>query len=370
MKAVAVVGRDRTPTLVDVREPAMSAPDDVLIRVLDVGVCGTDQDILRGAHGAFPAREDRLILGHEAVGVVAAVGDGVDDLRVGDVVVPSVRRPCPHARCAPCRAGRPDYCATGDYQERGILRAHGFLAERVVERAAFLHVVPAAVRDVAVLVEPLTIVEKALAQVDVVQARLPPPARRPSDPRALVVGAGAVGILGAAALALRGYEVVVVARGPTGTPRARLVAAFGARYASSRETKLDALGSFDVVYEAAGSSSTAFAAMGRLAPNGVFVFAGVPGGDASTDVATDALVRRVVLGNQVLLGTVNAGGDDFARAVDDLATMQARAPAALSSLIERRALADFGDALARRGEAVKDAVRVDAPPDSPAPAPG
>lgn len=113
-------------------------------------------------------------------------GRQVRGFQPGDLVVPRVRRPCPHASCPACRHGFPDFCVTGDYTERGIQGAHGFAAEFFVEDVAYLHPVPSALRGVAVLTEPLTIAEKALRGVERVQARLP---WKPTSPgRAVVLG--------------------------------------------------------------------------------------------------------------------------------------------------------------------------------------
>src|SRR3954469_23698465 len=100
----------------------------VLVRPLEVGVCGTDREISEGLFGVAPDGEEALVLGHELVGVVARDGDRFPR---GDIVAATVRRSC--GRCAPCAAGAPDACDTGDYLERGITRLHGFCSELVAE---------------------------------------------------------------------------------------------------------------------------------------------------------------------------------------------------------------------------------------------
>src|SRR5262249_35488972 len=186
-------------------------------------------------YGTPPDGESRLVIGHESLGEVVEVGAGVTHVEPGDLVVPMVRRPCPHAHCAACRAGRQDFCFTGDFAERGINGLHGFMTELVVDDAQYMHVVPAALRDVAVLVEPLTIAEKALLQVDDIQERLPwacaptPGAPRPTPHRAVVLGAGPVGLLGAMALAARGFDTSIYSRERAPNPKARLAEAIGAR---------------------------------------------------------------------------------------------------------------------------------------------
>ena len=143
----------------------------VRVRMLEVGVCGTDAELCAFEYGDPPANEDYLIVGHEALGRIEEVGAEVERLRVGDLVVPSVRRPCSHERCAACATGNQDFCVTGDFTERGIKGAHGFLAEEIAEQERYLHIVPAELRDVGVLTEPLTIAEKALRQYAAIQRR-------------------------------------------------------------------------------------------------------------------------------------------------------------------------------------------------------
>src|SRR5262249_42349905 len=164
--------------------------------------------------------------GEEWLGEVVEVGPAVARVRPGDLVVPTVRRPCPQAACRACRNSRQDYCFTGDFRERGIKEAHGYMAEFVVEDEKYLNRVPAELRDVGVLVEPLTIAEKALAQIWHVQKRLPwsapgiPEAERGRGHRAVVLGAGPVGLLGALGLVTAGFETYVYSRSPAPNPKA------------------------------------------------------------------------------------------------------------------------------------------------------
>jgi threonine dehydrogenase-like Zn-dependent dehydrogenase len=276
---------------------------------------------------------------------VIEVGDEVEWLDEGDLVVPSVRRPCPHAECPACRGGNQDFCLTGDYTERGIKGAHGFLAERVVEEARYLTPVPAALRDVAVLTEPLTIAEKALRQFVEVERRLPWNARADDaailhGKRAVVIGAGPVGQLGAMLLLERGLQVTVYSRSPQPNDKAALAEAVGAAYVSSEETRFADLartiGRVDLVYEAAGASKVAFEVLRDLGTNGVFIFTGVPGRKEQIQLDGAAIMKHVVLNNQAVLGTVNASRDDFAAAVRDLARFDQSWPAALRQLITAR----------------------------------
>jgi len=346
MKAVAIDTGSRELRLVELPTPAIDKPDQVLLRMLEVGICGTDREIAGGQYGTAPGGSRQLVLGHESLAEVVQVGSAVTGLMPGQLVVPMVRRPCRHDECLPCDEQRQDFCSTGDFAERGISRMHGFMTEYVVESAEYLVPVPAALREVAVLVEPLTIAEKSLAQLAVVQQRLPwtcPIARgdqRHSCHRAVVLGAGPVGLLGAMVLRNAGFETTVYSRDPGPNERSAIVEAIGARYVSSQQTSVEELarlvGGIDVVYEAVGASQIAFDVLSVLGTNGMFIFTGVPARKGPIQIDSDLLMRNIVLKNQVVLGSVNAGRHDFESAIADLTAFMTRWPQAVRALITGR----------------------------------
>jgi glucose 1-dehydrogenase len=352
MRAAALWVDRKKVGVVDHEEPVLGSPTSVRFRTLEVGVCGTDAELCSFHYPATAPRGDGyLIPGHEAIGVVEEVGSAVTRLRPGDLVVPSVRRPCPRPDCPACRSGNQDFCVTGEFVERGLRGAHGFLAERIVEEEEYLFVVPRSLRDVGVLTEPLTIAEKGLRQYLAVQRRLPwlreaADAEMLAGKRALVLGAGPVGILGCMLLRARGCEVWVYSREPASAPRAALVEGAGAAYVSSSETTVAALaaemGGIDLVYEAAGSSALAFDVLQHLSRNGVFVMTGVPRGGGGIEVPGDVLMTEMVVRNAMLVGTVNAGREDFDSAIRDLGAFVAAWPDAVRGIVTgRHALADF-----------------------------
>lgn len=369
MKAVAVFPQERAVRVVeDHPEPGACGPREVLLRVLEVGVCGTDKEICNFEYGEPPAGSDYLVVGHESLGEVIEIGAEVEDLRAGDLVVPSVRRPCDDAACAACRAARQDFCYTGRFAERGIAKAHGFLAELVKDDGRYMNVVPRGLRDVAVLVEPLTIAEKALAQVWDVQERLPwaTPARGTGEQnglRAVVLGAGPVGLLGAMLLVHEGFETYVYSRSPKPNYKADLAERFGAKYVAAEVTSVEGLaeivGRIDLVYEAVGASRLSFDVLQHLGTNGVFVFTGVPGRKAPVEVDTDLLMRNLVLKNQAVFGTVNAGRDAFAAAVSDLEKFVARWPGEVRAMItSRRPPEDYEELASGKAEGIKNVIAV------------
>jgi threonine dehydrogenase-like Zn-dependent dehydrogenase len=346
MKAVAVWPRKRRVSVVERPAPALTSSTGVRLVMLDVGVCGTDAEICRFEYGGTPPPgDDHLVVGHEGLGRVLECGSEVSRLRPGDLVVPMVRRPCPVPACPACRSGHADFCVTGEYTERGIKGAHGFLAEQVVEDQQYLVPVPAELRGTGVLTEPLTIAETGLRQFLEVRRRLPWLEEASDDEliagcKALVLGAGPVGILGCMLLRLRGFEVTVYSRGRRPDPRIGLIESLGVGYLSSQEVSMPdtarRVGPIDLVYEAAGASSVAFSALEQLGANGVFVFTGVPGRKQRVEIAGDLIMRNLVLRNEAVVGIVNASAADYTSAVADLGRFRTEWPGPTESLITGR----------------------------------
>jgi threonine dehydrogenase-like Zn-dependent dehydrogenase len=337
MKAGAVFPAERKVEIVTLDEPQISSPTQVKLRILEVGVCGTDREICHFRHGTVPEGAEFLVLGHESLAEVVETGRAVSRFRSGDLVVPMVRLACGDAACLACGAGRPDFCYTGGFRERGIKQAHGFMTEFVVEEEGSVNPVPRELREVAVLVEPLTIAEKALLEIRAIQQRLP---WEHTARRAVVLGAGPVGLLGAMALVHAGFETYIYSREAAQDQRAEIAAAVGAKYISSATQSVEQLaamvGNIDVVYEAIGASQTAFDLLEVLGADGLFCFTGVPRHGQPLSVRTDRLLYNLVLKNQVILGTVNAGRDAYEAAVRDLGVFYQRWPRAVRSLITRR----------------------------------
>jgi len=333
MRAVAVIpGTPRSARLLDLPLPR-ARRGEVLLRVLRVGVDGTDSEIDAGHIGQTPPGEGMLILGHESFAQVERVPDGVRGFRSGDTVVATVRRPCPQ-RCVNCVGGENDMCRTGGFRERGIKGLHGFLQEFTTESPEYLVKVPRAFREVGVLLEPLSIVEKGIRQAEAVQRRL---LWRPR--RAAVLGAGAIGLLGTLLLRLRGLATTTFALDAAESPRAAAVRRTGARYLDARERDVRAVaaadGPFDLILEATGASPVAFAAIEALAPNGVLCLMGVSAGDRRLEIPADRLNLHLVLNNQVVFGTVNANRRYFVQGIRDFAAAERRWPGLLRSLITK-----------------------------------
>jgi len=346
MRAVGVLPGKREVRLLEHAAPTLSKDNEVRVKSLEVGVCGTDKEICTFVYGSPPAGYEYLVIGHESLGQVVEVGSAVRDFKPGDLVVPSVRRPCSHEHCIPCRSDLQDFCSTGDFTERGIKMRHGYMTEFYVDQDKFMNPVPAGLRDVAVLVEPLTVAEKALAQVWKTQARLPwvnpnaPAQQMGTGLRAVVLGAGPIGILGAMSLVINGFETYVYSRSKKPNLKAELVESFGATYISSESETVEQLaervGNIDLVYEGLGVSKISFNVMKALGTNGIFVFTGIPAPKAAIPVEADLIMRNIVLKNQAVIGTVNADQAAFQHAIRDLGVFMKRWPESLKALITGR----------------------------------
>jgi glucose 1-dehydrogenase len=363
MQALAVFPGRRKVAVIETDEPRTLGPRQVLLRTREVGVCGTDREIAAFAYGELPPGSDRLVLGHEALDEVVELGSEVSHFRRGQLAVPTVRRPCAAPHCRPCRAGRQDFCVTEEFLERGIKGADGFLAELFVEEEQNLILVPPGLADVAVLIEPLTVIAKGTVKIRALKERRP---WEPMFEKALVLGAGAIGLLSAMCAVSNGYDTTVYSREPSDGERAAYVRAFGATYVSSVDRSLTdvgrnlgMLGPFDLVVEAAGFSPLTIAGLEVLGPNGIAVLKGVPGLGPERAIDIDRLLRGVVLKNQVVFGTVNAGRSDYFDAIHLLEALVVRFPESVRHFITGRHPLEAAPELLSKSEGIKDVVRFD-----------
>jgi threonine dehydrogenase-like Zn-dependent dehydrogenase len=337
MKAIVVTpGTANSVRLADVATPSLdSVPNGrgALVKILRVGVDATDKEINAAEYGAPPAGDSFLVLGHESFGRVVAVGDNVTELRAGDYVVISVRRP---GTSIYDQIGAEDMTTDDVYYERGISHLHGFLTEYVVDDAKYMVKLPPSLKDVGVLLEPFTVVEKGVAQAYEIQRRL----RVWRPRRAAVIGAGTIGLLATLLLRLRGLEVTTLALARKPNRNADLIEQLGATYVSVMDQSIRAAsmarGPFDLIIEASGYSPAAFESMEAVAKNGVLVLISVTGGMRNAEVPTDRINLGFVLGNKVMVGSVNANHEHFEAGVRDLLHAEAQYPGWLGQLFTHR----------------------------------
>lgn len=355
MKAIVITPHvPNSARVTDVPEPEMTN-DQVMVRMVRAGICGTDAEINSGAFGDAPPGFDYLILGHENFGQVERVGSRASRFNKGAYVVATARRPCD---CLNCAAGESDMCMTEKFTERGIRRQHGFLAEYYTDYEDFLIEIPSHLREVAVLLEPYSIVAKAMWQAWKIQERMV------WQPRtALVTGAGTIGLLAALALRARGLEVVICARSKPGTLNSKLAQEAGATYVSLQDTPLDEIpklttGRVDVIFEATGHGPTALKTLELVTTNGVVLLNSVTSAAHKVTVDSDALNMRMVLGNMLAVGVVNANRKYFEMGVRAFEDFQERFPGILERMLTQRvALTDFSTEVFRRS-GVKTTIEI------------
>src|SRR5437773_2869592 len=335
MKAIAVYpGKPNSMHLEEIPMPKVTdIPNGqgVLVKVLRVGVDGTDKEINAAEYGRAPEGSNFLITGHENFGQVVEVGPQVPDtIKPGTYVVATVRRP---GHSIYDQIGLQDMTTDDVYYERGINLLHGYLTEHYVEDARFVFPLPANLREVGVLLEPTTVAEKGINHAYEIQRRL-----KVWEPqRACILGSGTIGLLMALAARLRGLELSVFSLPQKPYRNADLVEKLGGVYLSSAELTLaeasEQRGPFDLIMDATGFSPIVWEAAEVLGKNGVLVLSSITGGDRRAEINSDRINQSFVLGNKVMVGTVNASAADFRSGGDGLGKAQALYPGWLAQLL-------------------------------------
>jgi len=331
MKAIAVIpGQPNSIHLADLPKPSVhEIPNGrgVLVQVLRVGVDGTDKEINAAEYGQAPSGYDFLLIGHECFGRVVEIGPNVTEFMPGDYVVPTVRRP---GGSFYDQVGQYDMTLEDVYYERGINLRHGYLTELFVEDPEYLVKIPKGLKDVAVLLEPTSIIEKGIIQAFEAQRRFK--IWRPK--KAAVLGAGTVGLLAALSLKMKGLDVTSFGKQTGPSRNVDLLDKLGVRYVSTNDLSIreaaKRFGQFDVMFEATSYSPVVFEAMESLGKNGVLVLASVTSGDRQHAIPADKINLDFVLGNKLVVGTVNANREYFEAGVYDFARAELEFPGWLS----------------------------------------
>lgn len=346
MRALTVIPlQSGSARLDELPEPAADE-GTVLVETLSIGICGTDIEILNGHYGAPPPGHTRLVLGHESLGrVTAAPADA--GVAAGDLVAAIVRRPDP-VPCSSCAVGEWDMCHNGLYTECGIKQRDGFCRQRFRAEPGFVVRLDPGLEDVGVLLEPASVLAKAWEQIERIGSRASWHPRR-----ALITGAGPVGLLAALFATQRGYEVDVLDRVADG-PKPELASKLNAAYHSSSVEEVCRRARPDIVVECTGAASVVFDAVKYSAAGGIVCLTGISSGGREVRVDGGLLNRTMVLENDVVFGSVNANRRHYEAAAAALAKADR---GWLQSLITRRVPLDhWQDALQRRPEDVKTVI--------------
>ena len=322
----------------DVREGS------ILVEAIAAAVCGTDVEIAEGKYGWAPPGKTRLMLGHESLGRVIDPGPR-SFLKKGDLVAGIVRRPDP-VPCPNCAVGEWDMCRNGQYTERGIKEIHGFMSERWRIEPEYAIKVDPSLGVLGVLLEPTTVITKALEQVLAVGQRAF------WEPKTLLVtGAGPIGLLAGGVARLAGIEVHVLDRVETG-PKPELVRALGATYHTG--SVLDIGFEPDVIVECTGVGSVIADSIQKVGAGGVVCLTGVGAGGISSRAVAD-VAAAAVLKNNVVVGSVNANKRHWYKANERLGRLDRTW---LSRLITRYEKPEnFKQALERKPDDIKVVIQ-------------
>ena len=342
MKAIAIVPGTSGVSVIDINEPNITTPDEVKIKIWQVGICGTDREEVTGGRADAPPGKKQLIIGHEMFGQVVEVGNKVTKVKKGDYGVFIVRRGC--GKCKACTSGRSDMCYTGDYTERGIKHADGYQTEYVVDKEEYLVKIPETMKEIGVLTEPMSVAIKAIAEaMTIQQARLGDFDQSPDwlkGKKALVAGIGPIGLMAAFALRLRGANVLGMDIVDDNALRVQILKQIGGHYVDGRKvqtTDLDEVcGESDFIFEATGISKLEIQLLDALAINGIYVVTGIPGGERPITIDAANILKQMVLKNQILLGSVNASIHHYETAVNDLQACLQQWPDAIKAVITEK----------------------------------
>lgn len=356
MKAIALVPHTTDVSLKDINEPDIKTSHDVKVKVLEVGICGTDREEAAGGRADAPPGKKELVLGHEMFGQVVETGSAVQSVNAGDYGMFTVRRGC--GECDACLHNRSDLCFTGRYTERGIKGADGFQSEYVVDDEQYFIKIPAEIKTIGVLTEPMSVAAKAIDEALIIQgARLQqilPGADWLAGKKGLIAGLGPIGLMAAFALRLRGAEVTGLDIVEENSIRVQLLQQLGGNYIDGRAVQTtdidDRFGEYDFVFEAAGIAKLQIQLLDTLAVNGIYVATGIPGESRPLTIMAGDLMQQLVLKNQVLLGSVNASIDHYKMAVDYLQASEKRWPGLIDKVITKRlSYTHFHDAIFSHG---------------------
>jgi len=352
MKAIVMMRGKPGAHAFDLPKPKLSQPDEVLVRVKEAGVDGTDYNMIKHNLQDIAEGRNEIVMGHEMVGVVEDTGRDVKSVAPGDTVAMTVRRGC--GICQPCLHNQSDMCMTGLYTERGIHKKDGFFTEFVVDQEQYVVKVPPDLANIAVFTEPLSIAEKGIVQLRTIQSRFPWTCEHPEHDFlspdwggckiALVLGAGPLGIMAAALLRLAEVYTFVADIVSEDSPKVHLVEQMGANYVDARGKKSNEIvdlccgssGRLDIVFEASGAAATAVELVNYMSRSSIFVMTGIPQEELLIQVDAAQFVRQIVRYNQVVVGSVNSNRSHFEAALKDIPAIKSRFGGLLEEMITNR----------------------------------
>ncbi|MEM0188593.1 MAG: glucose 1-dehydrogenase [Saccharolobus sp.] len=333
MKALVVRPKNKGVELKEVLLKDSLANNEVLVKTIATGICGTDRGIVNGLL-SFARPEDgknELILGHEAFGQVLDVGSNVSSLRKGDYVVPIVRRGC--GKCSNCLIGRQDFCETGNFVEAGIRGLDGFMREKFIDSEEYLVVIPDEIKDIAVLLEPLSNVVKAYNELMFLQRRMVWYCRDSSYNcrNVAIIGSGPIGNLFSMIFASQGFNVSILNRRDPSQVEAYISEKIGSNFINIKKDKLPE--KIDVLIDTSGNPEAFIPLMSKLNKNSAVILFGTLEGEKTT-ISSD-LITFMVENNILVIGSVNASKKDYEDGVNFLTIWKYRYGDILNKMITK-----------------------------------
>jgi len=329
------------PEIRDIQVPQLEE-DEVLVRITQVGFTRRDRLVRELDERSLPEVSDFLVMGHIAAGRVAETGSMVRDLEPGDLVVPTVRRDCEH-----CIDARSDMCIHLDLSTNcGINGAHGFARELMVEKARYLIKIPTELEELATLITPLSVAEKAHMELIETRQRYNFFCYHDEDkviPNTLITGLGPVGILTTMLTSLYGYKLTVFGRREADDTRSRIFQPIDLEYINTTRISPEDLEEkgyrFRQIFETTGDSDYIMKILPLMDANAVSVLMAIPETEPmehQTNIQTARLLRNLVEKNQVILGSLKSGRDAFESAVSHLEELASTYEEQLKQIITHR----------------------------------
>ncbi len=341
MRALALNVARKKLDLVEVEEPQIQGADEVKLKVLKVGICGTDREMVQSDHVVSPEGKDSIVLGHEMLGRVVEVGSLVTHVAPGDLAIFTVRRGC--LQCQTCDKGSADMCYTGKYLERGIHRLDGFQSEYVIDREKYLIKVPEDLLSCGVLCEPMSVVQKAIEHVMEIQKKRLPNWEEEENcfegRHVLLAGLGSIGLLAAVSFLLRGAHVWGYDIVDSDSLRPQILKKMGGNYICAKEVEPHDIPShvdhLEVIFEAVGNTKLCFDLISALGSNGAYVVTGITERGKNIELDGGSAINQLVMKNQVILGSVNANHRHWEMGIKDLSAAKRRWGDLIDSFITR-----------------------------------
>jgi threonine dehydrogenase-like Zn-dependent dehydrogenase len=361
MKAIGIIPETRDLELIELEQPQIQPEadgvDQVLIKVEEVGISTIDRRIAAGEPCEVEPGATHLVLGHEMIGRVVDSGAEFEDLtvdteievlNVGDLVVPTVRRGC--GLCMQCVRGNCDLCLTGLCADRGIRQLNGYMTEYVLERIGYVVQIPPDLEDVAVLLTPLSLAEKAVAATCSIGHRMDLPLPFPEHSyhhknwgvgkTGFILGGTAVAVMAAFLLRINSLRTYLMADKPSDSHLASIIQEIGATYIEDGMLPIEQLkeqvGRIDLVIEATGAAKFNFKLAELMGMSGVLAITTPPAIGSEVMIDANSFIGERVLRSQIVFGAVSANRRHFERGVEHLRRFKNDFGAALKKVITHR----------------------------------